>query len=103
MKNGSPFSTALGLRIAFLLDNKTTENDTVNRAIRWLNSKQLGDGSWQSSAFMRVPPMGLLIPDQFDYEDWVEGMDKNWGVISRDQHRIFTTATVLYTLHMLLD
>lgn len=102
LPNGSPFSTTLGLRIVSMPDKGIKEKEILKRGIQWLKSQQADDGSWESSAFMRVPPMNLKDPELFDYVDWNDDMDKNWGVITCDQHRLYTTTTVLYTLSLLL-
>ena len=98
---GSPFSTALGLRIISLADKEGRAGGIRDSIIQWLISGQVADGSWESSAFMRVPPKDLMDPESYEYIDWSDGMKENWGVITKDQNRLFTSATVLHTLLLL--
>lgn len=63
--------------------------------IHWILSEQLSDGSWEASAAMRIPPTYLTNPDNFD--NWTVG-GKGGGSIVLDQHRNYTTATVIRCL-----
>ena len=99
---GSAFATALGLRILLMLDGMKTHKNLLEKIICWLEIQQNDDGSWPSSALMRVPPMDFTDPELYEYAFWEEGMDQNWGVITMDQHRLFTSTTVFHTLHNIL-
>ncbi len=103
LPQGSPLETALGLRILLLADKEGKTGEVINLVLEWLLSNQSDDGSWQSSVFMRFLPMHLADSAMYDYIDWEEGMVMDTGVITRDQNRLFTTATVLYTLNLLHD
>ncbi len=83
-QNGSPFATALGARIIFFNDIEGRGEAIFQSTLKWLLDNQNEDGSWQSSAFMRVPPMSLKDPAMHDYIDWEEGMVMDTGVITRD-------------------
>ncbi|QLE40178.1 hypothetical protein FD723_06735 [Nostoc sp. C052] len=91
---GSPFATAWGLRLLLLGKPEQTEA-AIAAVIRWLLTQQQLDGSWESSARLRVPFPDDLDPNQFDR--WVYH-DKIEGSLNFDQHHVFTTATVLQAL-----
>jgi squalene cyclase len=88
---GSPFATAWCLRLLELGGDPAA----AARARTWLLEQQLPDGSWESSARLRVPH-----PDDEDpglYRDWIrDGLIE--GSLAFDHQRIFTTATVLAAL-----
>jgi hypothetical protein len=95
---GSPFATALALRILMSCNQGISfiSNNAIQIA-EWLMENQLNDGSWTSSARLRIPPPGIMNPEDL----------KNWsytalggGSIRLDQNRLFTTATVVNTLNM---
>jgi Prenyltransferase and squalene oxidase repeat len=92
---GSPFATAWCLRLLLLGKPSATLQGAIDLATQWLVEQQQPDGSWEASARLRVPLPDDLNPDRFDqwvYDGRIEG---SWGL---DQHRVFTTATVLQAL-----
>lgn len=92
--DGSPFATAWCLRV-LLLDPQAWEDGTVARLTAWLVGAQLSDGSWPSSARLRVPLPEDTNPDAFT--GWVYG-GRIEGAVVLDQRRVFTTVTVLAAL-----
>lgn len=62
------------------------------RLLEQLATAQLPDGSWESSALLRVPLPDDQAPDR--YSQWVMDGRKE-GSLALDQQRVFTTATVL--------
>ncbi len=92
---GSPFATAWCLRILLLAADPGSVADAVQAATGWLLQQQCDDGSWPSSARMRVPLSSDEQPDT--YTAWIYG-GKGYGSVVFDQHSLFTTATVLATL-----
>jgi hypothetical protein len=66
----------------------------------WLCRQQRDDGSWQSSARLRVPFPDDEHPDtstQWTYHGQIEGS------IVFDGRAVFTTATVLRAIHLALN
>lgn len=97
LKNGkgSAFSTALALLTLFHLDPLNSV-DSITRGLNWLLEYQNSDGSWESVPIMQIPHPYDTQPSEKDH--WREdGLGS--GVIIRDQHRLFTSATVLRTLY----
>lgn len=95
---GSPFATALALQILLVKSVMNTEKqETISgNCINWLLNEQWPDGSWQTSARLRIPS-----PDE-QYPDRVKKWNYNTfggGSIRKDQNRLFTTATVLNALN----
>lgn len=93
--DGSPFATAWCLRLLLLgrRDPEVAAEATVVKT--WLTQCQRQDGSWGSSARLRVPLPDDLAPNDFrrwQYDGLIEGS------IVFDRRRVFTTATVLATL-----
>lgn len=86
--DGSPFATAWALRLV-------ADPDRAAAAFEWLRRNQAPDGSWRSSARLRVPPPGEIDPSRF--AQWTAG-GLIQGASIVDQNRIFTTATVVATL-----
>jgi hypothetical protein len=84
----SPFATALCCRILLESDAGAGSRALVSAAVEWLLSEQLEDGSWEGSAVMRVPPTHALAPAAAQQETF----------FAVDRRRVFTTATVLWTL-----
>jgi len=82
----SPFAVACALRI---LLRASGHHAALSRSIEWLCAEQLTDGSWTSSAHLR-----LVMPDVVDPD--APGADIARVVV--DPQRIFTTATVAATL-----
>ncbi len=99
---GSPFASALALQI--LLESPQRLDDKIRSRsgsiLSWLLKNQIEDGSWSSSARLRIPPPNERHPER----------RKNWsrttlggGSIRMDQNRLFTTATVLNALNKYLE
>jgi len=97
---GSPFATALALRNLGRSDDGGASAAAAQRAAHWLIGQQQADGSWRSSAGLRVPHPHDTAPER--HVGWKEGGTIE-GAISLDQERIFTTATVVETLRTLLE
>lgn len=95
-ENGSPFATALGSRILLLAGKSIAIEQKLEKVIHWLLHQQLEDGSWKSSAIMRVPAPSITDPGK--YPEWELGKKLPWGELFCDQNRLFTTTTVLKTL-----
>jgi len=90
---GSPFATALCLRVLALGPHRGAED-----CMQWLIAGQRGDGSWSASARLRIPPPGLEDPGQVGSWGFDGVGDRSPGTIVRDQRAVFTTATVLAAL-----
>ncbi len=97
---GSPFATALALRTLGHGGKGGDNAARARRAVDWLFEQQRPDGSWVSSAGLRVPYPGDTAPER--HVGWKLGGTIE-GAISLDQERIFTTATVVETLRTLLE
>ncbi len=96
--DGSPFATALGLRVLLFSERSNPNTAMLKRGINWLLRQQMPNGSWLSSAILRVPSPWVTDPDQ--YSEWEIGIKQPWGELCLDQNGLFTTATVLKTLVM---
>jgi hypothetical protein len=93
---GSPFATAWCLRLLLLGRADGAVREAIAAVTDWLVRQQLPDGSWMSSARLRVPYPDDLDPNQFDrwvYHGAVQGS------LVFDRQRAFTTATVLHALY----
>ena len=95
---GSPFATALCVRVLLGGLPRPDVSATVSRAVEWLLWQQRADGSWRGSAWLRVPPPGLADPEDFDRWEINGRGPSSIGKIGRDQTAIFTTATVISAL-----
>jgi squalene-hopene/tetraprenyl-beta-curcumene cyclase len=85
----SAFATALALQV--VLTDRTpgeAERKAVARAERWLISQQRADGSWEPSARLRIPAIGMIDP--------LASPDTTFTYV--DDEALFTTATVLAAL-----
>ena len=67
----------------------------VCRAIEWLTSAQLEDGSWVTCPSLQIPPPAVLAPESDT--GWQVG-GRGVGACCADGKRIYTTATALKTL-----
>ena len=94
--DGSPFATALGLRVLLFSERSAPNTAMLRKGIGWLLRQQMTNGSWLSSAILRFPTSGILEPDQ--YTEWKFNIKHPWGELCLDQNGLFTTATVLKTL-----
>jgi squalene cyclase len=93
---GSPFATALALRILALADLSNTGQEKAACAIGWLLQQQQWDGSWRPTAALRISPSSVIDPDVRD--DWAIHSGGGGRTIVIDQRALFTTATILRTL-----
>ncbi len=89
----SPFHTALAL--LGLLSYPKDHVAPIKRGIQWLIDRQEEDGGWASQAILRVPKPNDMHP--WNSTRWEKG-STGVGILVRDQHRLFTTATVLGAL-----
>lgn len=97
--DGSPFATALGLRVLALAGDIAQVGDLIARGCDWLLEHQRPDGSWEPSAAMRVPPPNMTDPEA--YTGWRMSSFVRGAHIVLDLDANFTTATVLHTLCLL--
>ncbi len=102
LPDGSPFATALCLRL-LLLDTVDPEVKAArSAATQWLAEQQRTNGAWIPSALLRFPYPNDRDPNQFT--QWVYNdlsnrkRGKIAGSVCFDENSIFTTATVLYSL-----
>lgn len=94
--SGSPFATAWCLRLLMLRQHDAAVKAAIVKATDWLVQHQQPDGSWSSSARLRVPHPDDLNPNQF--HQWVyHGTIQ--GSLVFDERSVFTTATVLQALY----
>lgn len=91
---GSPFATALGLRVLALAGAQV--GDLIARGSDWLLGHQRPDGSWEPSAAMRIPPPDMTAPES--YTGWRMSSFVRGAHIVLDVCANFTTATVLHSL-----
>ena len=79
-----------------LRQHDTAVKAAIVKATGWLVQQQQPDGSWSSSARLRVPHPDDLNPNQFN--QWVyHGTIQ--GSLIFDERSVFTTATVLQALY----
>lgn len=93
--DGSPFGTACCLQLLCLRAGDTELDTAVDHSARWLARHQKHDGSWRSSALLRIPPPDVEAPDEYD--EWTP-YGRGGGSIQPDQNRLFTTTTALGAL-----
>nr|6SBB_A Chain A, MstE [Scytonema sp. PCC 10023]6SBB_B Chain B, MstE [Scytonema sp. PCC 10023]6SBC_A Chain A, MstE [Scytonema sp. PCC 10023] len=99
--NGSTFATAWCLRLLLLNTVDAEVKAARAAAIGWLLEQQRPNGSWVSSAYLRIPYPFDRNPNQFPhwrYYDEIEGDKRFEGSIIFDHNSIFTTATVVNSL-----
>ncbi|MDB9310670.1 hypothetical protein PN471_18990 [Aphanizomenon sp. CS-733/32] len=87
--NNSPFATAWCVRILALAQEPLGE---IYQAINWLLGNQKPDGSWDSSALLRLPVSADIIDP-----------DNHPSSAIPDDRRLFTTATVLVALSVVRE
>jgi hypothetical protein len=92
------FAQALGLRA--LLAAGRRDSPRVPELLDQLLLSQRNDGSWESSAHLRIPPPDVVDPDS--YPAWREGTGGG-GSVQTDVRRSFTTATVVCALGHAID
>ncbi|MFN8510343.1 MAG: hypothetical protein U0Z75_07270 [Deinococcaceae bacterium] len=89
------FSTCLALRTARILESMLNISPKAYPVVDEILTLQLPDGSWVGSTPLLVPHPNEKMPQQIAH--WpVRG--RGVGTLRYDHRRIFTTATVLYTL-----
>lgn len=91
----SPFATAAGgaaLLAAEGPGRSSSVSPAASELVRWLLDRQHADGSWEPSAYMRIPPPDARTPPA----------DGDRTFVGIDDAGIFTTATVLRTLRLAL-
>ncbi|MEK6221866.1 MAG: hypothetical protein N2D54_06425, partial [Chloroflexota bacterium] len=94
--NGSPFGTALAIKILMAAPNQSQVEGIITLAVNWLLKNQFEDGAWEASASLRIPPPGLI--DVESFEGWEIRNDIDAGTIKMDNRKIMTTATVFEAL-----
>lgn len=88
------FSTSLAVKLFFLSSNNKYKSN-AEAGVRWLLDSQRQDGSWMGLPKLRVPN-----PDQVDpWNQLIWKINGGVGSIVRDQHHLFTTATVFSALN----
>lgn len=90
-RSGSAFSTACAVACLSLLASPSSR-PALESGLTWLTDHQSDDGSWASEPIMQIPHPYDATPNNFEH--WRED-GLGTGVLIRDQHRIFTTATVV--------
>jgi len=92
-----PFYTALAVRTLIKAGSGKKAEAAVQRGIAWLLREQASDGSWRSYPVLRIPFPWDHLP--WEEKEWREDHNGS-GIIIRDHHRFFTTATVLEALSL---
>jgi hypothetical protein len=82
-------------KLALRIIGISAAKDHAEALLSRLLALQLADGSWASSARMRIPPLNLRHPDL--RWNWDEASD-GFGGIVLDRARVFTTATAVRAL-----
>jgi hypothetical protein len=95
---GSPFATALALKVLVLSHKRQDLKAKIESIESWLMDRQKLDGSWEPSALLRVPPVKKT--DVSTFRDWNSGKGLEWSTTTVDQHAVFTTATVLSVMSL---
>ena len=93
----SAFYTALAIKALAAHDAKGFDK-SIAKGVDWLLKNQMTDGSWLTSRILRIPATDVLDPSTV--KRWRKS---SFGVncIVDDHNRLFTTSTVLNTLHQL--
>jgi hypothetical protein len=93
----SAFYTALAIKALDSYDAKGFDK-SITKGVDWLLKNQMTDGSWLTSRILRIPATEVLDPSTV--KRWRKS---SFGVncIVDDHNRLFTTSTVLNTLHQL--
>jgi hypothetical protein len=89
--HGHAFDLALQCLALRLQRPGMVDASTVAACAARLCELQQADGSWASSAVMRIPPPMVVDPD-------LPALTENQPMIVRDAYRTLTTATVLTAL-----
>ena len=91
----TPFQIALRIRVMVRSPDGVRMRPLVLASLADLMRRQEGDGSWEPSATLRIPPPGVVDPEK--YHSWVRGA-RGGGAVQVDQRACYTTATVLTAL-----
>jgi hypothetical protein len=93
----SAFYTALAIK-ALHVHNAKGFDKSIAKGVDWILKNQMTDGSWLTSRILRIPATDVLDPSTV--KRWRKS---SFGVncIVDDHNRLFTTSTVLNTLHQL--
>lgn len=98
IKDGPKSSFAASLLLRILLTVRPLDLEYINILTDYLLKSQIEDGSWPSSAFLRIPPPDITNPDNFQL--WREN-GGGGGSFQRDYGRLFTTATIYNSINKL--
>ncbi|GAO45408.1 prenyltransferase/squalene oxidase repeat-containing protein [Flavihumibacter petaseus] len=89
------FNTAFYCRsLALTTDSRYA--GTILKGTKWLAAVQMRDGSWPSTPMLRIPVPMITEPEAIT--EWREN-ELGTGVILADQHRLFTSMSILQALH----
>ena len=93
----SAFYTGLAIKALHAYDANAFDQ-SITKGVGWLLKNQMTDGSWLTSRILRIPATDVLDPSTV--KRWRKS---SFGVncIVDDHNRLFTTSTVLNTLHQL--
>jgi hypothetical protein len=97
----------LSLRMSYFEDQAI-----ISKAVKWLLLSQMPDGSWPSSSKLRIPRPDIIDPNEVtEWQLWtgnlpaklthLKMLDYTFNIYSIDQHRQFSTATILRALQSL--
>lgn len=94
LPDGSPWLTALALRLLLLTGREARLSSLAAEALR---RAQEDDGSWRPSAFMRAPYYHEVEPDD---SRWLEPQERSdsYNTLFPDHNRCMTTAMVVNAL-----
>lgn len=104
------FALAHCLRVILKSDNAAAARASLERGLSRLLEWQRADGSWQPSARLRVPRPDAIVPDgNAQWRMWAgmppgqpsfqSVLQNTFNIFSPDHYGVYTTATVLRTLH----
>ncbi|NQX54902.1 hypothetical protein HQN86_14870 [Pedobacter panaciterrae] len=92
----SALYTALAMK-ALLQFNDKHYTEEIQKGAEWLLRNQTGDGSWPTNRVLLLPATNVIQLETV--EQWRKS-SFGVNVIIDDHNRVFTTATVLNTLHL---
>ena len=98
--HGSPFATAMCVRLLLLDQGNSKVKTAIINATQWLLEQQQQNGSWTPSARLQVPYFHDRNPEQFT--QWINNTGLP-GSTNFDRNSIHTTATVLCSLHKVAE
>lgn len=108
------FAIAWCFQLLSLTKNLTSVRDICLEGVQYLTNRQRADGSWDTSAKLRVPRPDVFAPESVtNWKQWTGKfsglptleniLENTFNLYSLDQNRIFTTATVLQALYRLSE